>query len=462
VHELDNVFMSELGSESRPLRVSIIGSGPSGFYAADALLKSEVSTVVDMFERLPNPYGLVRTGVAPDHAKIKNVAKVYERIAAKPGFRYFGNVEFGKDVGLEELEQHYDAIIFANGAETDRNLNIPGEDLVGSHPATAFVGWYNGHPDFRDLEFDFSTETAVIIGQGNVAVDICRILCKTVEELKTTDIAQHALDQLAESKIKFVHMIGRRGPVQAKFTQIEIRELGRLEDCDTHIDLEAFDFDEASQQELDDPSNKLASKNVTVMRDIAETNPHGKSRELDIDFCLSPIEIKGDGRVESIVFEKNKLVGEPFKLKAVGTGELEEMPCGLVFRSVGYHGVPLPGVPFDEKRGIFPNENGRIIGHDGLYAVGWIKRGPSGIIGTNKPDSQATVAQLLEDLSELRPCAKPETDSLIQSLRDKGVRVISYEDWHKIDAVEIERGQVVGKPREKITRVSEMLELLDL
>lgn len=453
--------MSELGSEARPLRVSIIGSGPSGFYAADALLKSKLATVVDMFERLPNPYGLVRTGVAPDHSKIKNVIKIYERIAAKPGFTYFGNVEFGKELNLRELQQHYDAIIFANGAESDRNLNIPGENLPGSHPATAFVGWYNGHPDFRDLEFDFSTEVAVVIGQGNVAVDICRILCKTVDELKTTDIAQHALDQLVHSKIKHVHMIGRRGPVQAKFTQIEIREMGRLQDCDVHIDLEAFDFDKASQQELDDPENKVASKNVPVLREIAETNPHGKSRELNIDFCRSPIEIKGNGRVESIVFEKNKLVGEPYKLKAVGTGETEEMLCGLVFRSVGYHGVALPGVPFDEKRGIFPNVNGRIIDSEGLYTVGWIKRGPSGIIGTNKPDSQATVAQLLDDISDLTPCQKPETESLIQSLKDKGVRVVSCEDWHKIDEAEIARGKEVDKPREKFTRVVEMLDLLD-
>jgi ferredoxin/flavodoxin---NADP+ reductase len=457
--------MCELGTESRPLRVAIIGSGPSGFYAAEALLKSEVFTTVDMFERLISPYGLVRSGVAPDHQKIKNVIKVYERIAAKEGFTYFGNVEFGKDLLLEDVKNHYDAIIFANGAQSDRNLNIPGEDLPGSHPATDFVDWYNGHPDFRDHEFDLSHDTAVVIGQGNVAIDVCRILCKTVDELKSTDIAKHALDQLAASNIRNVHMIGRRGPVQAKFTQVEIKELGHLSDCNAHIDPAAFNFDPASQQELDDPANKLAPKIIPIMQNIANSEPDpSKSRTLYIDFCRSPKEITGNGRVESIIFERNELIGEPFHIKAHGTGETESMDCGFILRSVGYRGAPLPGIPFDDNRGIFPNDNGRIItdhGEIGLYAVGWIKRGPSGVIGTNKPDSQETVKQLLADLQQLTPCPKPETKSLQNELKGRGIRLVSYEEWKKIDFVEIAEGEKVGKPREKCTRTAEMLDIIE-
>ncbi|MFP6581079.1 MAG: FAD-dependent oxidoreductase [Candidatus Hydrogenedentota bacterium] len=457
--------MSTLGTEERPLRVAIIGSGPSGFYAADALLKAEEATVVDMFERLPCPYGLVRLGVAPDHQKIKNVIKVYDRIAVKPGFTYYGNVEFGKDMSLEDVKRHYDAVIFANGAQRDRNLGIPGEDLSGSVPATAFVAWYNGHPDYRDLEFDFSHETAVVIGQGNVAIDVCRILCKTVDELSTTDIAQHALDQLAESKIRNVHMIGRRGPVQAKFSQVEIKEMGHLEDCNTVIDPAVFDFDPVSQVEYDDPGNKSAPKIVPIMKELSESSVDGASRNLHIEFCKSPVEIHGRDRVESIVLEKNALSGKPFNVKARGTGETEQVDCGLVLRSVGYRGVALPDVPFDEQRGVFPNENGRIITkngqYDGLYVVGWIKRGPSGVIGTNKPDSGATVEQLLEDLPKLTPCESPETALLLNELNGRGVRLVSYDDWKLIDSEEMARGETVGKPREKYTRVSEMLGVLN-
>lgn len=457
--------MSTLGTEARPLRVAIIGSGPSGFYAAEALLKAEQSSVIDMFERLPCPYGLVRLGVAPDHQKIKKVIKVYERIAEKPGFTYYGNVEFGTDLTLADVKRYYDAVIFANGAQRDRNLGIPGEELAGSVPATAFVAWYNGHPDYRDLEFDFSHETAVVIGQGNVAIDVCRILCKTVEELKGTDIAQHALDQLAESKIRNVYMIGRRGPVQAKFSQVEIREMGHLEDCNTVIDPAVFDFDPVSQVEYDDPDNKSAPKIVPIMKELSESTSENATRRLHIEFCKSPAAIQGTDHVESIVLEKNELSGEPFNVKARGTGETEQIDCGLVLRSVGYRGVALPDVPFDEQRGVFPNDNGRIITedgqYDGLYVVGWIKRGPSGIIGTNKPDSRATVAQLLEDMPKLTPCECPETATLLNELNDRGVRLVSYEDWKLIDSEEQIRGEAVGKPREKYTRVSEMLSILN-
>jgi len=450
----------ELGSEARPLRVAIIGSGPSGFYAAEALLKSDPHIEVDMFERLPSPFGLVRLGVAPDHAKIKNVIKIYERIAQKDGLRYFGNVEIGSDITVDVLKKYYDVSIFANGAQSDRNLNIPGEDFSGSWPATEFVAWYNGHPDFRDIEFDFSHETAIVIGQGNVAADVCRILCKTVDELKHTDIAQHALDQLAESKIKHVYMVGRRGPVQAKFTQLEIKELGDMDDCAAIIKEEVFTFDAASQAEFDDPESKTAAKNIPTMKTIAKQNRGNASRTLHFEFCKSPVEIKGETKVESIVLEHNELTGEAFKVKARGTGATEEIPCGLVFRSVGYRGVEMPGVPFNEDWGVYPHENGRIEGEQGQYVVGWIKRGPSGVIGTNKPDSQSTIAQILEDLPTLTPCEVPDKDAIENELKARNIRPVSYEDWKKIDEAEVSLGKDIGKPREKFTRISEMLDIL--
>lgn len=457
--------MSDLGSVERPLRVAIVGSGPSGFYAADALLKADAAVEVEVFDRLPTPYGLVRLGVAPDHPKIKNVTKVYEKIAAKEGFSFLGNVAVGRDITIDELRLHYDAIILASGAETDRRLGIPGEDLPGSHTATAFVAWYNGHPDCRDLTFDLSQETAVVVGQGNVAIDVCRILAKTVDELKDSDMAQHALDALAESKIKHVHMVGRRGPVQAKFTQQEIKEMGRLADCDPVVDPADLDFDPLSRAEYEHKDNTTAPRIVPILQSFADGPGPSKNRRMHFHFLRSPVEIVGTDRVEKVILEVNRLEGEPFSLKARGTGVTEELPCGLLFRSVGYRGVPVPGVPFREDWGTIPHEDGRITDGDGpvagLYVVGWIKRGPSGVIGTNKPDSIATVDALLTDLPGLTPCEAPGRAGVDALLADRGVRVVSFQDWRKIDAAEVERGQAVGKPREKFTRVAEVLAFLN-
>jgi ferredoxin--NADP+ reductase len=445
--------------------VAVIGSGPSGFYAAEALFKGDPAVHVDMFERLPTPFGLVRGGVAPDHPKIKSVTRVFDRIAGNNHYRFIGNVTIGEDISVEELKHFYDAVIFAIGAETDRRLNIPGEDLPGSYTATEFVGWYNGHPDYRDREFDLSGEVAVIIGQGNVAMDVSRILAKTPDELRKTDISQHAIEVLAESRIREIHLIGRRGPVQAKFTPPEIKEMGDLADCEPEVRQEDLDLDPSSQAELDDPKNKHAHKNMEVLRDFASRAPQGKRRKYFINFLLSPTEIQGDSSVHSVVFEKNRLEGEPFELRAVGTGEFEHMRCDLFFRSVGYRGVAIPGVPFDERRGVFPNQDGRIIEdgvHTGrLYAVGWIKRGPSGIIGTNKPDSVATVDALLADIPSLTPCQRPDTDKVLELLRGRGVQFVSFDDWQKIDMSEVERGKPLEKPREKYTRVDEMLNILE-
>ena len=460
--------MTNLGTQQRPLRVAIVGSGPSGFYAAEALLSGELKVKVDMFDRLPAPFGLVRYGVAPDHPKIKNVIKVYEKIAANEAFSFLGNVMVGKDIRVTELRKFYDAILFACGAQTDRKLGIPGEDLPGSHTATEFVAWYNGHPEYRDRTFDLSHEVAVVVGQGNVAMDVSRILCKTVEELKNTDIAQHALEALSKSKIKMVYLVGRRGPVQAAFTPPEIKEFGELLHCDAIVDPQDLQINPESQIELDDPNSPIRKKNFDILKEYAarpkEKETANKTKKFIIQFFKGPKELKGNGRVEKVVLEKNRLTGAAGAQQAIGTGETEEIPCGMFFRSVGYRGVPIAGVPFDEKKGIFPNVAGRLTDNGkvvvGLYSVGWIKRGPSGVIGTNKPDSVATVQNLFSDAPNLIPCSTPDTQVLVNFLKSQNVQVVSFADWKKIDAAEILRGQPLGKPREKFLDIQEMLAVI--
>ncbi|NIR28744.1 MAG: NADP oxidoreductase [Gammaproteobacteria bacterium] len=457
--------MSSLGTDQNPMRAAIVGSGPSGFYATEALLKAEPVILVDMFERLPSPFGLVRSGVAPDHPKLKQPILVYQRIAESPEFRFLGNVTVGRDVSVQELAACYHAVVFTCGAETDRKLGIPGEELPGSHTATEFVGWYNGHPDYCDRVFDLSHENAVVIGQGNVAVDVCRILSKTVDELRHTDIAKRALEVLAESKVRDIYMIGRRGPAQAKFTHTELRELGKLEDCDPVVDPRDLELNPASQEELADRRNRANIKSCEVLQEFASRAAPTRWRRCHIQFLKSPTELRGERRLERVVLVRNRLEGEPSRQVARETGETEELACGVLFRSIGYRGVPIAGVPFDDDRGIFPNREGRIVDGQnvvpGLYAAGWIKRGPTGIIGTNREDGVATVNSLLADLPHLGAAAKPGADGLQGLLKDRGVRVVSYADWQKIDAAEVRRGAAQGKPREKFTRVAEMLAALD-
>ncbi len=457
--------MSQLGTATRPLRVAIVGSGPSGFYAAEALFKSKQQVKVDMFDRLPTPYGLVRGGVAPDHQKIKNVIRVYEKIAKSEHFAFWGNVNIGRDITVDELKQHYDAILFTCGAETDRRLDVPGEDLPGSYTATEFVGWYNGHPDYRDRNFDLSGKVAVIIGQGNVAMDVSRILAKTRKELEDTDIADYALDALTRSNIEKIYVIGRRGPVQTKFTPPEIKEIGELEDCDPVVRPEDLVLDDASRVELDAPESNHERKNFEIMREFSTRSALAKRKRYYLEFLLSPVELRGDGHLQQVVFVKNRLAGEPFNQWAEATEEKITLDCDIFFRSVGYRGISIPGVPFDQKKGIFPNREGRVLDGDspvpGVYAAGWIKRGPSGIIGTNKPDSQATVEVILSDIETLTPCAVPDSEPLRQLLRERKVRVVTFADWQRIDAAEVERGKSKGKPREKFAFVEEMLALLD-
>ena len=448
---------------SAPIRIAVVGSGPAGFYAAEALL-ADPNIQVDVFDALPAPFGLVRYGVAPDHPKIKNIIARYEKTAALPGFAFLGNVTVGRDISVEEMRRFYDAIVFSNGAQTDRRLGIPGEDLPGSYTATEFVAWYNGHPDYQDRAFDLSHECAVVIGQGNVAVDVARILCKTVDELANTDITARALEVLAESKVREVRMIGRRGPVQAAFTPPEMKELGEFGDCDLVVDPAELVLNDASRAELEVLKWREAQKNYDLLQAAASKEPAGKSRRLLIQFYRGPKELVGGPRLAGVVLERNQLSGEPGAQKAAGTGITELVPCGVLFRSVGYRGVPLAGVPFDEKNAVIPNVEGRVMQNGqpvpGLYAAGWIKRGPSGIIGTNKPDSFETVKSLLADMPALARCAEPSRDALLALLKSRNVRVVSYDDWRRIDAAEIERGSVVGKPREKFTSIDEMLGVL--
>lgn len=449
--------MTTPGSETNPLRIAIVGSGPSGFYAAEELLKSGLNVTVDMIDRLPTPFGLVRSGVAPDHPKLKMPVVVFDKVARLPGFSFFGNVTVGRDISVEELHANHHAVIFTCGAQSEKSFGIPGETLAGSHTATEFVGWYNGHPDYRDRQFDLSQEVAVVIGQGNVAADVARILSKPVDELRTTDISSHAIEALAASRVREIHIVGRRGPAQAKFTNKELKELGELSGCVAQVNPEDLVLNPESAAELADKNNYIAAKNVEILSAWAGAQASPGNKRIVFHFLESPVALNGNGRVERLVLERNRLEGPAFDQQAKGTGVLSELPCGLVFRSIGYRGVPIPGVPFDERKGIFPNEAGRIKGAQGLYVAGWIKRGPSGIIGTNRACALETVATLRADLDALDASPKPGFAGLAQQLASRAVKHVDYAGWKAIDAVETERGVALAKPREKITRIAEML-----
>jgi ferredoxin--NADP+ reductase len=453
-----------------PLRVAVVGSGPAGFYAAEHLLRQdEIGFEVDVFDRLPTPFGLVRAGVAPDHPKIKSVIRVYEKTAAREGFRFFGNVEVGRDVSAAELADHYNAVVYAYGAPTDRHLGIPGEDLEGSHAATEFVAWYNAHPDFADHEFDLSCERAVVIGNGNVATDVARMLGLTRSELEATDTADHAIDALGESGIKEILVLGRRGPAQAAFTNPELRELGEMVDADIDVDPAEVELDELSREYLEsDEADITTRKNVEIFTDFANRTPEGKPRRIVLRFLRSPVEIQGNGKVERIVVGRNELHrDESGAIRPRDTGERETFECGIVFRSIGYKGIGLEGVPFDERRGVIPNVGGRVTDPElgdpvpGQYAVGWIKRGPSGVIGTNKKDAQETVDNLVADaVAERLPAPEGAADraSIVRLLEERAPEHVTFEGWQAIDVTEQERGKPLGRPRVKFVRVDEMLE----
>jgi ferredoxin--NADP+ reductase len=452
------------------LRVAVVGSGPAGFYAAEHLLRNEEHDFeVDVFDRLPTPFGLVRAGVAPDHPKIKSVIRVYEKTAARDGFRFFGNVEVGRDLSAAELAEHYNAVIYAYGAPTDRHLGIPGEELAGSHAATEFVAWYNAHPDFADREFDLSCERAVVIGNGNVATDVARMLGLTRSELEATDTADHAIEALGESQIKEILVLGRRGPAQAAFTNPELRELGEMVDADIDVDPAEVELDELSREYLEsDEADITTRKNVEIFTEFSRREPEGKSRRIVLRFLRSPVELQGDDRIERIVVARNELHRDDSgAIRPRDTGERETIDCGIVFRSIGYKGIGLEGVPFDERRGVIPNEGGRVTDAEsgkqapGQYAVGWIKRGPSGVIGTNKKDAQETVDKLVEDAAAGRlpaPQGATNPEAVVQLLDERAPDHVTFPGWQAIDAVEQERGKPHGRPRVKFVRVEEMLE----
>jgi ferredoxin--NADP+ reductase len=455
------------GTAARPLRVAIIGAGPTGFYTADHLLRSALVAEVDLIDRLPTPYGLVRLGVAPDHQKIKFVTTAFDKVAANPRFRFYGGVELGKDVTVADLRAHYHQIVFCTGAQTDRRMGIPGEDLAGSHPATEFVAWYNGHPDYRHCEFDLSQERVAVVGVGNVAVDVVRILCRTPEELATTDIADYALEALRRSRVKEVYLLGRRGPAQAAFTNPEIKELGELADAEIAARPDEVELDELSRTAVERSQDRATLKKVEILKEYARRQPSGKARRLTLRFLVSPVELKGDptGRVAAMRLVRNELVATSTgALQPRATDRSEELPVGLVFRSVGYRGVPLPGVPFNEAWGVILNDKGRVLDPStkqplvGEYTAGWIKRGPTGVIGTNKPDAAETVECMLEDAGHgavLEP-AHPEGAAAEELIRQRQPSFISYADWLKLNEIEVARGRAQGRPRVKFTSFEEM------
>jgi ferredoxin--NADP+ reductase len=439
------------------LRIAVVGSGPAGFYAADALLKSEDPKVeVDVLDRLPTPWGLVRLGVAPDHENIKAVSRAFEKTAARPGFRFFGNVEAGSTVSHDELLQIYDAVVYTVGAQTDRSLGIPGEDLPGSWPATAFVAWYNGHPDFQDLEFDLGHRRAAVIGNGNVAIDCVRMLALTEEELAPTDTTDPAMEAIAGSPLEEIVMLGRRGPAQAAFTPPELQELGELAGADVIVDPRDLELDPASEAALEHDRER-ARRNVEILRAFAARRPEGKPRRIVLRFLVSPVAILGADRVEGIEVVHNELVEENGRIVARPTGETETIECGLVLRSVGYRGVPLAGLPFDERACVIPNEGGRVVGAERTYCAGWIKRGPSGVIGTNKKDATETVEHLLAD-ARAGVLRATEPRDLAELLSEKGVDFVEYEGWQAIDAAERAAGEPLGRPRVKLTAWDRLLE----
>jgi ferredoxin--NADP+ reductase len=443
---------------SESLRVAVVGSGPAGFYAADALLKSEDPVVeVDVIDRLPTPWGLVRLGVAPDHENIKAVSRAFEKTAAKPGFRFFGNVEVGSTVSHQDLLEVYDAVVYTVGAQTDRRLGIPGEDLPGSWAATEFVAWYNGHPDFQDRDFDLSHERVVVIGNGNVAIDCARMLALTPEELAPTDTTHEAVDAINEAGVREIVMLGRRGPAQAAFTPPELKELGELAGADVIVDAADLRLDEASKRELE-ADRARAQRNFELLEEYAEREPEGKARRIVFRFLVSPLAILGEEQVEGVEIVRNELVEENGRIVARPTGETEVIPAGLVLRSVGYKGVALPGVPFDERSGTIPNDRGRVAGSERTYAAGWIKRGPSGVIGTNKKDATETVELLLED-ARAGKLARPPSERTLEALLDeRNANYVEYDGWQAIDAAERGAGEPLGRPRVKLHMWEKLLE----
>jgi ferredoxin--NADP+ reductase len=454
------------------LRVAVVGAGPAGFFATAELLRhTELQPQVDMFDRLPTPYGLVRNGVAPDHQSIKAIAGKYAKEADAGGsrFRLFGNVEVGKDLSIAELAERYHAIIFAFGAQSNRRLGIPGEELRGVHPASVFVGWYNGYPDCRDARYDLSGERAVVVGVGNVGLDVARILVKPQEELRKTDIADHALRQLAASRIREVYLLGRQSQAQATYTTPELEELTKIPGCDLVVADEDRELDAGSLSQLAAGAlEPRVRKNVQVVSEKALREPVPGRKAVVLRYFVSPLAIVGDERVRAIRLQHNRLVLRDGVLEIEPAGTTEDLPCEIVFRAVGYKVVPLAGVPMDDKAGTVAHVKGQVVGSDGrklagMFVTGWAKRGPQGVIGTNKPDATETVESLLSALAagELaEPPLSVETADVERLLVEHGVAYVSFSDWKLLDQLEVAAGREDGRPRRKFTDVASMLKAL--
>ncbi len=446
------------------MRVAIIGSGPAGFYAAEALLKREDLVVdVDMFDRLPTPYGLVRGGVAPDHEKIKTVIRVFAATAARPTFRFLGNVRLGIDVTVEELRRHYHQIIYATGNEADRRLGIPGEGMTRCTPATVFVGWYNGHPDYREAKIDLSVSRVAVVGNGNVAVDAARILLRTPAELEKTDIAAHALEVLRASQVREVFLLGRRGPGEAAFSPAELKELGTMQGADPVI--APGELAGCAQA----TGNTEKNKNLNILRTFAARLPRADTKRLHLRFLVSPTEIISDpaGQVAGLALEKNRLETRPDgSVAARGTGEIEMLNVGMVLPAIGYAADRIAGVPFDEKARVIANEDGRVVDAAcraviaNEYVVGWARTGAQGLIGEHKRASAHVVNHMVADAVGLAARALPDRDAIVSLLRERGTQAVSFDDWKQLDDVEVVRGARRGAPRDKLVDVEAMLEVL--
>ncbi len=465
---------NKIGIPMRPLRVAIIGAGPAGFYAAEALLKAQkkqgLVILIDLFDRLPTPYGLVRAGVAPDHPKIKKVIKGYHKTAANPNVRFFGNVNFGTELTHDAVRRYYDQVIYAFGTPSDRKLGIPGEELEGSHPATIFVGWYNAHPDYVKLDFNLKqVKNVAVIGNGNVSMDVSRILAKPATSLVETDIADYALATLQESAVEKIYIIGRRGPGQSKFTNPELREFGQINEVNVIVNPQELILDAHSQAEVDESKGK--TRNMKTLHQFANTEATSRAREVHFRFFRSPTEILGEeGKVTGIRLCENKLVHtESGYMKSVSTGVCEELDVDLVLRAVGYKGIKHPGIPFEPRKGIVPNEKGRVIDPEsgavisGEYVVGWVKRGPSGVIGTNRKDAMETVNNMLQDIDLITPVADDDADpqAALDYIKSQQPKFVSFEKWLILDKLEVERGHAEGRSRLKFADVQEMLDSID-
>ena len=461
--------MESLASTSRPLRIAIIGAGPAGLYAAEALLKQrDIVLKIDLFNHFPTPFGLVRYGVAPDHQSIKAVTRVFDRVLADPRVRFFGNVTYGADIHHQDLKQFYDQIIYAIGAQADRRMGISGEDLPNSLSATAFVGWYNGHPDYRNLSVDLSCERAIVVGNGNVAMDVARMLVISPDVLAKTDIADHALEKLRASKVREVVILGRRGPVQSSFTNPELKELGKLAGVDVIVNPRDLELDPISMSALE--GNHAALANLKCLHQYADYSERSAPRRITLRFLVSPVEIIGkDGGVAAVRIVQNELVADANGvLRAQACGESEICEAGLVLRSVGYRCLPIEGVPFDHATSTMSNRAGRIVDPTtgeavpGEYVVGWAKRGPSGLIGNNKPDSVASVEAMIADLPQLQGIRDEYRDlARIEALlRGRGIDYVTYHDWKALDQYELAYGARRQCPRVKVTTVADMMAII--